>query len=409
MGRHLAIRLLSIFAVLCLACTASANARARAHGLSVPQHVLTADFLGYHPTNHAWTDFAPNLTWAQTPQNIASAVAATGIKTILYTNPNRQAPHQPFYTSDETTFAHGCDNGRIWYTNDQNMDLMDPSSTNLWNLWLTFSKRVSAYAHYDAIFEDDADNVLQISQLPCNYDPQTWLNNSIAETGNMQQSGLNVIYNGLSFFGPGYTVSPSIALNSVTIGGMMEQCFVRPGTTNYQIAGALWQTIENTEIQMAQAGKLYFCYADAWDFPSSHALALRAYVYASFLLTYDPATSVLWETFPSDSGFHVNPEVQLVALNPVRTNISSISELHTQTQVFAREFLNCYVHGKPVGPCAAVVNPGVNAYAWPFQSGQYQHTMLIGGAGLLDRGWMKTSGPAPPATMAPLSGFIAFQ
>lgn len=408
-GRCALCRVVMFLFVFLATSTAGIAQTAHPHPFTtVPLHVTTADYLGFKTANFSWTAAAPYLDWANVPQSVEQQVQAAGIKTMLYTDPNRSKPGQPLYTSDEATFAHACDGSRIWVTADTFEDLMNPESVDLHKLWLRYVQSVESTDHYDAVFEDDANDVAQISSLPCHYDPATWLNNSLVEDTYMKNHGVNLIYNGLAIFGQNLTVSPSIALNAAATGGMMEQCYVRPGTTNYQVAGAVWKTIENTAIQMAKASRFFYCYANTWSFTDSHAISLREYVDASFLLTYDPATSILWETFPTQSGFHVNPETQLVPLSPKHPSPSSIDDLRMQN-VYAQEYGACYIHGRSVGPCAVVVNPNYVAYAWPFAPATYTHTLVIGGADLLEGGWVRRDGPAPATSMPAISATIAFQ
>jgi hypothetical protein len=132
----------------------------------------------------------------------------------------------------------------------------------------------------------------------------------------------------------------------------------------------------------------------------------RLYALASFLLTYDPSTSVLWEQFATPSGFHVEPESQLVVLDPLTATPSSVGSLQQAGGAYGRQYGQCYLAGNFVGPCAVVVNPTSSTLAFPFP--QYAHTLVLSGGGILDGGTVAANGPAPPQSLAPEEAAIVF-
>jgi hypothetical protein len=118
---------------------------------------------------------------------------------------------------------------------------------------------------------------------------------------------------------------------------------------------------------------------------------------------------VLWETFATPDGLHVFPETKLVPTDPLVGTPGSIGALHSSTGVYVREYGACYLGGTSVGPCAAVVNPDAsNAYALPPLQQSYSATLALSGYGTLDGGTVSTSGPPPPATIAPETGMVLF-
>ena len=388
----------------CLGMTASTVTLSATQFGSVPKHVLTGDYLGapYGSSAFAWSAYAPWLSWGEVEVPVATAIASSGIKTLYYTNPNRQAPGDNMYTSTESTFAHDCTGSRI--TNiGNNRNLMDPSSTAMWSLWQNVVVATKARAHYDAIFEDDADDIYDTTALPCGYAAATWLSSSNAENASL---GSPVIYNGLGVLSAGYGVSSSIGLNATSAGGMMEGCYAQPGSRPV-VQGKVWETVENTEILMAQQSKLFFCYANDLS-PASASLSARMYTYASFLLTYDLNSSVLWEYFGTPSRFHVQPETALVATGAKVATPATITALQAPSGAYGREYLNCYLAGVAVGPCAVVVNSNyARSYSFPFTG--YNHTLVLSGGGILDGGTVSVGGPAPSAVVPPLTGIVAFQ
>ena len=362
------------------------------------RHVLTADYLGGYGGTHAfpWSVEAPYVSWAKASNPIDSdEQRAVGIKTYVYTNPNDPYPGSPMYTNDESTFAHTCGGSRI-YSQSYGLRhyLMDPHSANLVQLW---KDSVPDHAHYDTIFEDETNTLYGMNGTPCNYNPTEWLQAHINET---TAFGYPVIYNGAAQTNTiGMNQAPNVG------GGMAEQCYAT-GNSAGRITDSFWQTMENIEIQMAQQGKLFFCLSDNYGDAASSQDA-RIYDIASFLLTYDPATSILMEFFGTPSKFHVEPETQLVALYPVVSTPSDVSSLKTASGAYGREYNACYLAGSFVGRCAVAINPSsFNSYSFPFGS-RYSRTLVLAGGGVLDGGSVATNGP-PPGQLAPLSSVVAF-
>ena len=212
-----------------------------------------------------------------------------------------------------------------------------------------------------------------------------------------------VIYNGLSNF-TDRTVSPSIGLNASAIGGMMEQCYAG-GAGSPPSAGDAWIVAENTELRMAAAHKIFFCYGNDTS-PAADVLDRRLYVYASFLLSYDPQRSVLWEYYEGTSHFHVMPETQLVALQPER-RVASIQDLQTRTGIYERVYRACYLRGAPVGRCAIAVNPDLASHRLSLSG--YTRTIALAGGSIVDGGSVRIIAARPPSELDGRSAELAFR
>ena len=366
----------------------------------VPTHVMTADYM-YGSYGRAYGAYTATLTWGQT--YVGTAVAQAGIKTMYYTDPNRQEPTDPLYTADETTFAHDCNHIRIYSKARPTQDLMDPHSSHLTTLWQNQIAGIVAKNHFDALFDDEPDDFYGLSGTPCNFSSQDWFNATVAQ---MRAIPHPFIYNGLSEFGPNNSISPLINLNSVSIGGMMEDCYGSKFNPHL-ITTPQWQTVENTQLAMARAQKLFFCYESILD-DASTSQAARTYAYASFMLTFNQATSVLWEYFKTASGYHVEPESQLVPTTPLVATVSDISTLHVSGGTYVREYAHCYIAARSVGPCAAIVNADLVAHPYTLGT-KYGHTIVLSGGGILDGGTIATNGAAPPSSVPAHTGVIAFQ
>jgi hypothetical protein len=370
-------------------------------------HVLSGDYLaGYYGTTSVpYSIAARYLTWAQTSGADSSAIRAAGIKTMLYTNPNRTQSNDPMYTSDNTTFAHTCAGSKITvpYGNGITQYIMDPGSTDLGNLYTKTIENLAAGTTFDAVFEDNLGplELTGVSTMPCNYSDSTWL----AEEAHLASySPYPVIINSLSPLN-GHNPSPTIPMATApnTLGAVYEGCYSDNNSAEY--TNWLWQTVENTELQVTAENAMFLCMLRNTNAASANTQA-RLYALASFLLTYNPASSVLWEEFSTPSGLHVMPEEGLVVKNPVGSTPSSIAGLLTNTGAYGRQYQDCYLNGNFVGPCAIAVNPTASNVLFPYP--QYTHTLTISGSGVLDGGAISTSGAAPATYLAPENAVIAF-
>jgi len=309
---------------------------------------------------------------------------------------------------DDTTFAHNCSRNRVTYNfNGTTMYVMNISSPSLQSRYLTFIANQRAQGHFDLLYQDDSAPMGLLNPslfaygLPCGYNDADFIT---AEQNINNMAPLPIIFNGLGALN-GHDVSTSIQLldSPNTIGGNYEHCYTDNSSPKVQTWA--WQAMENSELQVGARGKLFVCQGRNTNTASSQTDA-RLYALASFLLTYNPQTSIAWNEFSTPSGLHVMPESQLVLTNPRTPTPSSISGLLTSTGVYAREYANCYIGGQFVNSCAVVVNSDTSSHTFPLP--QYQHSLVISGSGVIDGGTISTNGPPPPLSMSPTSATIVF-
>ncbi len=299
---------------------------------AVPRHIQTADYwAGYSGTKTVSPESAATaLSWVETDAPGSARISRFGVKTIMYTNPNRVMPGQSIlYTPDESDdrYARTCGGQAArGESGHRGILLTNPRSESLANAW---RKSVDAHArggHFDAIFADDAVGAASSQDVPCGYDLDDWVS---AEQQLFRKLNLPVIYNGLNDFS-NHGIAREIQLNGVAAGGMMEECYAeRRG--DHRVGGWKWIATEATELQMAHDRKYFFCYGRDTS-PAQSAYDSRLYTYASVLLTYDPRTTVLWEYYKTPSNGHVMPESQVVAFDPVRPNVTRINDLRTSAR-----------------------------------------------------------------------------
>ena len=373
-------------------------------------HVLTMDYLGGQNGTRSigWKAAAAYLSWAETSESDADAIHGVGIKTAYYIDPNRTQPGEALYTSDESTYAHDCSGNRVTdtYKGHLTQYVMNPASPALRSLFAATMAGVASHGHFDAVWEDDAGALLAFapytpfSALPCNYTNAEWIAGGLALD---LVTSVPIMFNGLSGLnGHGLSLSTALLAGPNTIGGTYEGCY--SSQSQPKMNGWLWVTIENTELYAARQGKTFSCLAVNESSASSQVDA-RIYTYASFLLTYDPLRDLLWEMYSTPSGFHVLPESQLVALDPVVSEPSDVSSLQLTGGSYGREFSRCYIRGAFAGACAAVVNPSGETVPLPFVV--YRHCLVLRGSGVVDGGSVSTLGFARK-TIGPNEAAILF-
>jgi hypothetical protein len=189
----------------------------------------------------------------------------------------------------------------------------------------------------------------------------------------------------------------------------MEGCFSNEGP-NAMPSLKVWHTFENNEIQVLVDGKLFVCRGFNTA-PDTISQPERMYMYASFLLTYDLGRAIFSPKFSTaTAGFWIEPENQLVMLDPIITRPTSIDQLNQGPNVYGRQYRNCYYAGQWVGACASVVNSDQAGRAHPMPwTNVYHHTLVLNGGDIFDGGTASTNGPAPPAQISGTSAIIAIQ
>jgi hypothetical protein len=245
----------------------------------------------------------------------------------------------------------------------------------------------------------DQSGVVGMMPTPCNYVQSTY----DAATNSVHSAlGVPMFVNALGgFSNPASAVD--LANPSNVLGAMCEECYVKNGSGADVIqTGTMWTNVENAEIAMAAKHKIFWDYARASGDPTVET-AVRTYVYASFLLSYDPSYSMFEEAFTTPSGFPVMPETGLVPTQPI-TTASTVTGYLTAGGAYFREFSACYYQGAFVGRCAAAVNPSTATVQLP---AGYTHSMVVSGSGVLDGGTVSFNGPQI-SQLAPGTGTVLF-
>ncbi|HET9095604.1 MAG TPA: hypothetical protein VFN37_02995 [Candidatus Baltobacteraceae bacterium] len=378
---------------------------------TAPAHVMTSAVVwGYGgvPTTVSIASVKPYVSWVQTGSAYAGDMRSNGLKVDIYENFWRN------YSSDNPTVgytdlkpggthapaeAKTCTGTAIYdstYGGGYEADARSSYAAGHAQVFNNY--RIQSYSgQYDAIFSDDTGAMGGLP-LPCN-----WSLSSYQSYTNSVHASLKVpiFVNTLGAAANpvnqvGYTNASNV------IGGMCEICLAgnRSGT-DYAQTGSYWQGIENAAIQLVANHKIFWDYARATGYPQSET-ALRNYIYASFLLTYNPSYSMLQEAFKSSYNFPVMPETGFVPESPV-TTASTVTGYQTSTGAYMRQFGSCYYRGSYKGKCAVVVNPTGSTVTIPTTA--YSHALGLVGGGVLDGGYV-TFGNGRPSSLAPGQGVI---
>jgi len=370
---------------------------------AAPRHVLTADYWGgYAGTHNVPAERAAQWLWlAETDPQDTNLLAPLGVKTMLYTNPNREMPHDPMWSDDDSEFAHTCSGGRARGESQYaNILLTNPASAATKHLWKTSVASHFENAHFDFVFADEADGAAYAADQPCGYALGQWLRDEASLFDSLHEP---IIYNALGDFA-GHDVAPEIALNAHAAGGMMEECYAQLHPEN-RVGGWRWFATELTELRMAAAHKYFICYGRDLT-PADQAHESRMYTYASFLLSYDPATTILWEYYKTPSGGHVMPESQLVALDPEK-RVTRVAQLRERGGAYVRRYRRCFLDSKPAGPCVAAVNPDDTERSVDLRG--YGRVLQLHGSGIFDGGSVSLGRAGDAGRLEPLGAVIAFK
>ena len=381
-------------------------------------HLLTSidttDILNIAPSaaapylNIGHTDAAPNQV---------DAYSSVGIDAIPYDDIDHYIPGDQSGTNTTLGMADvalTCDGQYVQWVKPGHptiyvTDPRNPGTLAAWEQWYT--NFVAAGGQTWGLYEDTADNpyTFAVPAPPCAADgsgpvsTQEWTAAEEAQEAAMQQfSGKPVIFNGLA---PGYHKWMPLAaalLTGPAAGGEAEVCAPQNTTE--------WLNQIAIQILAVQNHKYFVCHnEDLTDGSTPQAIAFRNYQFATMMLEYDPQYTV-YESYYAvgASNLRVQPESEVVLLDPYKSSIATAADLLKPGGAYARRYRTCYVDGTMVGQCAAVVNPTSVAVKSPLAWLHFQHTMLLQGSGIYDGATVSALGPAPSTTLAPYSGAIEF-
>ncbi len=374
-------------------------------------HVLTAIFgYGYNGVSSAvpLSVQAQYANWAYTDSSHAALYRSSGVKVLVYANFWRNYVHDNpnvwysdlapggAHSSAEATACNGTPITDPAYNGGY---LSDPRSTAaIGHAKVILGTRSSYGNQYDAFVSDDTGVAGGANGTPCNYSYDSWVAATNSVHAALQVPMFVNAINGWAVGGNQVSQVQTTQPANV-LGAQCESCYANNAGA---VTGMNWINQENAEIATVNARKIFWDYARNAS-AADGAQALRTYVIASFLLSYDPKYAMLEEAFATPNNFPIMPESGLVPLDPVQSQ-STVSGYQLSSGAFWREFKNCYYRGSAVGPCAVSVNPGSSAVTLP--SG-YAHSLTLSGSDVFDGGTAAVTGP-PVTSLGPSSAAVLF-
>jgi hypothetical protein len=415
----------------------------REAALPVPRHAQTMSYYGGDgggPPDAAdvpprWmaehVDWVMGANWNPLPLQFK---AAGGKYATTYTDPMKvpycevPAPpgkcRGPLGDTPETGWYHDGAGHRLFRCFDQpactNVQMsLNPESPETRAAFHAYTRSVAR--GYDAVEVDDigGNNIHDMLYRYNITSPAEYVSDQRFIEGQravLAASAVPVFFNSLGarrYGGPYDQHGPYLFLEPGTsvIGVYGENCFVSYEAPKERRGDAVWAEQASDLINAAAAKKFAMCWGKA-----HHTPEVAAYFLASWWLTYDPRWSVAQPDMHSgwDAGHYQVPvfaEYEIVPREPETTvaptgSSADIEELRTPTGAYAREFARCYQGGKPLGPCAAVVNPSSSrAVDLPKFRHAYTRSLVIGEKSLWSGGRADWNGPLPSA-LEPLDAAI---
>lgn len=345
-------------------------------------------------------------------------------------------------------FLHDC-NGNVVTNGNAYWDVQDFSKSAVIANMQKYAIGSNFSTYFNYLFVDGASHEYELSATPCTgktpISDSSFMNTLISGYG---QLGPPVLVNGLDDKSLAPMPCACLTVAEAVAGARQEQTYICPGAgeggcANQQVSptpGAgyedavthpYWQASENTEIDMANAGKLLLLeeYDNRVDPASATGMQHRMFGYASFLLTYSLANTGIFygaqgfgegSADPILGGARLYPEVEVVALHPSSSVANNGITSLESSGVYIRYYNNCYLKGARVGACLVAVNPDENSshpfptvYANVGPSCSACHTLVLhngsgGHAEIQNGGYVTVDGPKPSASMGPDTAAIVF-
>ena len=377
----------------------------------------------YHPSQSAVPvgAVAKLATYAFADSAIADQARAAGIRTIAYLDLSIQydpkRDNAPLANDNPATMLQGCDGKtaavRLGDLDGTLMNLGSPGFQALLKAYLARDVR----PHYDILFADDTFAATDWWQAPTNPPcHRDFATERDATFSAWAAAGMPILYNGLGNApDDGQVNAHSVeGLSGPRVmGAMYEMCFTAQDTHNdntldFKRVDGGWRSIANSAIVTLARRKAFFCFSESpADGASDAGRDQRQFVYASYLLLFDPTNSVLEEVFGSRTHVPIFPETTIVALDPAVTTLRDVNDLKTSGGAYARVYRACFWARKAIGSCAAIVNPS-SSRSVPNPLPQFHHALILQGGAITDSGKLRIDG-TPPTTLAPATGVVVFR
>jgi hypothetical protein len=224
--------------------------------------------------------------------------------------------------------------------------------------------------------------------------------NFVAALNHRDGRPMRFVYNSIKFGPTGARLSLLFTSPRI-VGAVCENCIVNAGAFRPEMyakvldAMAAVDTVNGKQFVELNTGRS----PDG----SNDQIAQRLVTTAVAWLGFADGQTVVWPNLEySSHNLAIWPEDQIYPTQPVQTMARSNAELSVMPSVWRREFRACYMNGKPIGPCAAVLNasssPVVPTASW-FRS-TFSHAVALRGGDALSGGSVDFTS-APVGAVAP--------
>jgi hypothetical protein len=315
---------------------------------------------------------------------------------------------------DERAWFHGRDGTRVRRYVDahfQYQEAIDPLAPAAHRAWReSTAEAVRKNPTLDFIMADDAGGPLRSGDMnPVSSEFYHFNDAGVEITsddvfrdawiGYLEESVRPLILNGndpvsgLPSYGGAFLRAPRV------IGAVHEGCFRTDGKLETDLHDS-WRHDADSLLANTALARIAVCFMMGTPTPRT-----RLYALASWWLTFDPRWSVAAPIDPVPGESALLPELAIVPGYPTRTPFSSVRELRLPSGAAVREFRRCYQDGRPVGPCAAVVNPTLAPVPFPALAARYGRRLALGANDALHGGradWVA----GIPRALAPASAAI---
>lgn len=364
--------------------------------------------------------FAPyvNVVLTNAGGSGAAAYRSVGIEPWLYTDlahrivvPNTFADSLLTAADD----AHAANGATVAWAKPGHAatnltNVFDPDLITEWNA--DDAHVQAAVGPIPVVFADSADDPFTDASPAPPQDPTThMLTTQSAWTGQtgVMYSGVSIpiVFNAGTPKGPNLSPALPLLSNAHVVGVEAESCYDVWSSALKQ-NGKPWLAMESTELIAAAAHKRLVCHQNSMaDGSTASALDARLYTYASFLLTYDVATSIYANKWATASKLPVQPETQFVPTAPAQTVTSAAALLDAQG-VYRRQYAHCFLRGVDQGACWIAVNPDPKHTKSLVPPQPMTRHLVLAGSGIMD-GATATIVTGVSGALGPLEATIELQ
>lgn len=416
---------------------------------SAPTHVMTAEYMwsAWEKVTSNYASAAPYLTYGYFLYSDMLAGHNAGIKAVTYTDPwqpsaiSSQDPIEyglitkAAGTAYQNALATTC-GGTVITTYGGNYRLanvLSSYSNGSYTVQNAAAFVAADFAGYtttvknsnggtdatDVFFTDNGDDY-GASATPCGVSTtrtSTWAQ-GLANTVTAAAPPHHIFVNALGVWTTSWVSAQLNVLNSSYVDGAEDEACYGGHGYGSQISGdfidgtdKLWYYEQQAEIGTINKSKIFWCYNQNTA-DGATLVGNRMYMYASFLLTYNPQYAIFQTAMASKAStggtnFRVFPETGFVPMNPSIATVTQISDLKLSTGVYERKYGSCYYRGSGLGSCAIIVNPDPSNSYTVTTSG-YTRAAVLSGDGVLDGGTMTFTG-SPKSILGPTEAEILVQ